>query len=93
MVSEGKVKSTSNIALAALFWSFTCLSSLTEVQLPQKYNNNQNGKECKHCKTVFCFEKREILNSKQWIKKCITFFDNGFNMSVPTKIMVYSNTK
>ena len=29
MVSEGTVKSTSNIALAALFGSFTSLSSMT----------------------------------------------------------------
>ena len=39
MVSEGTVKSTSNIALAALVWSFTSLSSMTEVQLPQITNH------------------------------------------------------
>ena len=59
MVYEGTVKSTSNIALAALFWS---LSSMTEVQLPQiTQQQYQNGEECKHCKTVFYFEKREKL--------------------------------
>jgi len=46
MVSEGRVTSTSNIALAALFWSFTSLSSMTEVQLPQITQQKQNGEEC-----------------------------------------------
>ena len=59
MVSEGTVKSTSNIALAPHLWS---LPSMTKVQLPQLTQQQyQNGEEYKHCETMFCFEKRERL--------------------------------
>ena len=60
MISEGTVKSTSNIALAALFRS---LSSMTEVQLPQITQQQKNWEECKHCKTVLKREK--YFNSSQ----------------------------
>jgi len=63
MISEGTVKPTSNIALAALFRSFTSLSSMTEVQLPQITQQQTNWEECKHCKTVLKREK--YFNSSQ----------------------------
>jgi len=63
MVSEGTVKSTYNIALAASsllkFYKFVFhdWSTITTNNTPTL----KIGKECNHCKTVFYFEKSELL--------------------------------
>ena len=93
MVSEGTVTSTSNIAIAALF-CFISLSSMTEVQSPHnKTTQIKMGKNVSILKPFSVLKREKDFNSRQQVKKCITFFDNIFNMSVPTKIIVYSNTK